>query len=188
MRHSRDNEFRNEPGPAGETTNPGFFEKILGLLGFEAEEIVEDNEIAATYEEPLKRDTRESRESRDRGKVVSLTNSYKSMKMIILEPTEFEEVQAIVDHLKNKQTVILNLEETDKVIARRIADFLGGAVYALDGSVKKVSNSILLFAPAGVEVTLPLRPIVREEETERNAFSASLSSTLFKKERETRRD
>lgn len=188
MRHSRENEFRNESGPAGGTANPGFFEKVLGLLGFEAEEIIEENEIAATYEEPLKRDSREPRESKDRGKVVSLANPHKSMKMIILEATEFEEVQTIVDHLKNKQTVILNLEETDKVVARRIADFLGGAVYALDGSVKKVSNSILLLAPAGIEVTLPLRPIVRDEEMERSNFPTSLSSTLFKKDRETRRD
>ncbi len=184
----RDKEFRNESDATGETASPGFFEKILGLLGFEAEEIVEDNELAATYEEPIKRDIREPREARERGKVVSLANPNKSMKMIILEPLEFEEVQTIVDHLKNKQTVILNLEETDKSVARRIADFLGGAVYALDGSVKKVSNSILLLAPAGVEVTLPLRPIVREEETDRSNFPASLSSTLFKKERESRRD
>jgi cell division inhibitor SepF len=110
------------------------------------------------------------------------------MKMVIVEPTGFEEVQMIVDHLKNKQTVILNLEDTDKSIARRIADFLGGAIYALDGSMQKVSGSILLFTPPNVEVALPLKPIAREDEPERNGVPSQLSAALFRKDRDTRRD
>jgi cell division inhibitor SepF len=187
MRHQWDGDSKEEIGQPVSASHPGFFEKVLNLFGFEAEEVVEETELAAASEEPLRRETKENRETRERAKVVSLANANKSMKMIIVEPCGFEEVQMIVDHLKNKQTVILNLEETDKSIARRIADFLGGAIYALDGSMQKVSGSILLFTPTNVEVALPIKPIVKEEEPERSV-SASISASLFRKDRDTRRD
>lgn len=185
MRHQWDGDTKEETGQTISSNHPGFFEKVLNLFGFEAEEVVEETELAAANEEPLKRETRETRE---RAKVVSLANANKSMKMVIVEPSGFEEVQIIVDHLKNKQTVILNLEETDKSIARRIADFLGGAIYALDGSMQKVSGSILLFTPTNVEVALPLKPVERDEGPERGGIPASLSASLFRKDRDTRRD
>lgn len=173
------------------SSNQGLFEKILNLFGFEAEEVVDDSEVAATsavYDEPVRKGNRE----RDRGKLVSLANANKSAKMVIIEPSGFEEVQMIVDHLKNRQTVILNLEETDKAVARRIADFIGGAIYALDGSMQKVSGSIFLFTPANVEVSIPIRTMIKEKEKEsdRNNIPASLSSTLFRNdhERDNRRD
>ncbi|HYH03181.1 MAG TPA: cell division protein SepF, partial [Bacillota bacterium] len=85
-----------------------------------------------------------------------------------------------------RQTVILNLEETDKVTARRIADFLGGAIYALDGAMQKVSGSIFLFTPANVEVTIPIRTVLKDKdkEGERGSIPSTLSSTLFRNERE----
>lgn len=183
MRHQWD-DTKEETGQPVSTSHPGFFEKVLNLFGFEAEEVVEETELAAASEEPVKR---ESKETRERAKLVSLANANKSMKMIIVEPMGFEEVQMIVDHLKNKQTVILNLEETEKSIARRIADFLGGAIYALDGSMQKVSGSILLFTPTNVEVTLPIKPVQRDEESERSGIPASLSATLLRN-RDTRRN
>jgi len=183
MRRQWDNDLTNEYRKSGQPSSHGFFEKVLGIFGFEAEDVIEE-ESAAGLEEYGKK------EPRERGKLLSLANAGKAVKMIIIEPSGFDEVQTIVDHLKNKQTVILNLEETDKVIARRIADFIGGAIYALDGSMQKVSGAIFLFTPANVEVTLPPRTGFneKERETERTNLSASLSSSLFRNDRDLRRD
>ena len=60
--------------------------------------------------------------------------------------------------------MIINLEETEKVLARRIADFMGGAIYALEGSMQRVSGSIFLFTPQHIEVTVPLKSEWRDKE------------------------
>ncbi|HEY8464520.1 MAG TPA: cell division protein SepF [Bacillota bacterium] len=174
----------------------GWFEKFLNLFGFEAEEVVEEDDPGGGFEELSRKDRsyrqrdlkeqREREKEKEHSKLVTIANSNKAVKMIIIEPQNFEEVQTIVDHLKNKQTVILNLEETDKTTARRIADFLGGAIYALDGTMQKISGSIFLFTPANIEVTIPLRTVLKEREKEgdRGLSQSSLSSTLFRNERD----
>jgi cell division inhibitor SepF len=154
----------------------GVFEKFLNIFGFEAEEITEEEEAAS--QEGYNKDPR------DRGKLVNLNHSNKTIKMVVVEPESFEEVQAIVDHLKNKRAVILNLEETEKVTARRVADFLSGAIYALDGTMQRVSGSIFLFTPAHIEVSMPLRTELREKEKDRNINNPNLTSTLFRNDRE----
>ena len=155
----------------------GVFEKFLNIFGFEAEDITEEEEAAS-------QDGSYRKDPRDRGKLVNLNQSNKSIKMVVVEPESFEEVQAIVDHLKNKRAVILNLEETEKTTARRVADFLGGAIYALDGTMQRVSGSIFLFTPAHIEVTMPLRTELRDKDKERNATNPNLSTNFFRNERE----
>ncbi|NLW55671.1 MAG: cell division protein SepF [Firmicutes bacterium] len=123
-------------------------ERFMNLFGFESvEEEVEAVQLVETVARPEK----------GRGKVVSLAGQNKVTRLVVYEPTSFDDVQSIVNQLKNKRPVILNLEETEKGIARRITDFVGGAVYAIDGAVQKVSPSIVLFTPPNVEVTFPLR-------------------------------
>jgi cell division inhibitor SepF len=134
----------------------GFLEKMMNLLGIESEEVVE--EVYPVDEEPALVPT-----GKDRSKVIPLQTGQKSVRLVVLEPRGFDEVQTIVDHLKNRRPVILNMEELDKVMARRIADFVGGAVYALDGAMQKVSAAILLFTPPHVEVTIPAPLELKEE-------------------------
>jgi cell division inhibitor SepF len=193
------NHSENE-AEANSSQKSGMFEKFLNLFGFEAEEVTEETESDGRTEEPAPRRERTNRDheprdrekdrekERERGKLVTLANSNKAVKMIIIEPTNFEEVQNIVDDLKNRQTVILNLEDTDKITARRIADFLSGAIYALDGAMQKVSGSIFLFTPANIEVSIPIRTMLKEKdkekELERNQMPSSLSSALFRNDRE----
>ena len=159
-----------------EGQNRGMFEKFLNLFGFEAEEIIDDEEAASqeSYYNPS---------SRERGKLVKLNNNSKPVKMIIIEPESFEEVQAIVDHLKSRRVVIINLEETEKGVARRIADFVGGAIYALDGSMQRINGSIFLFTPANIEVAIPLRADFREREKERE-ITPQNTSAFFRSDRE----
>ncbi len=129
----------------------GFLERVMNLLGIETEEVVDE----VYLDEPA--DLKPVKSGKDRGKVVSLPHPDKNKKLVVFEPLSFDDVQTIVNHLKTGRPVILNMEETDKGLARRITDFVGGAVFALDGTVQKVSGSIMLFAPANVEVALPAR-------------------------------
>ena len=71
-----------------------------------------------------------------------------------------EELDEICSFLKERKSVIVNLEYVNKEVARRIVDFISGGVYALDGYIQKVSNSIFLVAPSNYEIT---NEMAREE-------------------------
>ncbi len=75
------------------------------------------------------------------------------MKVVIYEPSNFEETPSIVDSLKNRKPVIINLENINPELARKIFDFLNGAIYALDGNIQKVSAGIFILAPNNVDIT-----------------------------------
>lgn len=83
-----------------------------------------------------------------------------AIKMVISQPTTFEQSDEICSFLKEKKSVIVNLEYVNKDVARRIVDFISGGVYALDGYIQKVSNSIFLVAPSNYEIT---NDMAREE-------------------------
>ena len=74
------------------------------------------------------------------------------MKMFIVEPENFDQVREIADLLREKKGVIVNLEEVEYEDARKIIDFLSGNIYALGGTVHKISSGIILFAPDTLEV------------------------------------
>ena len=77
----------------------------------------------------------------------------RQMKVIIIEPTSFDDVQQIADHIKAHKPVVLNFENTDDETAKRIIDFVSGTTYALAGDLKKVGASIFLCAPNNVNVS-----------------------------------
>lgn len=92
-------------------------------------------------------------------KVVRMQNNTairpQQMKLLVIEPKDLNECPKIVDNLRNKKPVIVNLERLDNDTARRIFDFLSGAVYSIDGSMSKVANNnIFVIAPDNVEVQL----------------------------------
>lgn len=75
------------------------------------------------------------------------------VRVIISQPNSFEQSEEICEHLKEKKSIIVNLEYVNKDVARRIIDFISGAVYSLDGNIQKISNSIFLVAPYNYEIT-----------------------------------
>ena len=84
---------------------------------------------------------------KNNNKVVAMPQSQtNAIKMVISQPTTFEQSDEICSFLKEKKSVIINLEYVNKDIARRIVDVVSGAVHALDGNLQKVSNSIFLVA------------------------------------------
>lgn len=75
------------------------------------------------------------------------------MKLLVIEPKSFDECSSIVDNLKGRKPLVINLEKLETEIAKRIFDFVSGATYALDGSIQKVANNIFVFAPENVDIT-----------------------------------
>ena len=73
-------------------------------------------------------------------------------KMILLEPRAYSEAQQIVDHLKNRNIVVVNLKRVTSDQAKRIVDFLSGTIYAIGGDLQKIGGGIFLCTPNNVNV------------------------------------
>ena len=137
--------------------------KVWDLFGMDQAEPEEyDDENVYEYE-----DEEEEAEVEDRklfgrkNKVVPMQQAQgNSIKMVISQPTTFEQSDEICSFIKEKKSVIVNLEYVNKDVARRIVDFISGGVYALDGYIQKISNSIFLVAPSNYEIT---NEMAREE-------------------------
>lgn len=83
--------------------------------------------------------------------VVSLPTAA-SMKMIVYHPISYEDTQNIIDNLKSRKPVIVNMEELEIDCAQRILDFMAGAIYALNGSIYKISRGIFVVAPTNYDI------------------------------------
>ena len=95
------------------------------------------------------------------GQVVSTSNK---VQLILVRPESFNDAPTIAANMRAKKAVVLNLEGVEKNLARRIVDFLSGCGYALDGSVKKVSQSTYVFCPHNMEVLGDLKNLQGEVE------------------------
>ena len=86
-----------------------------------------------------------------RGKVVNI-HATTQLKVVLVKPERFENASEIADHLKEKRTVVINLESTNKDIARRLIDFLSGVAYAGEGKIKKVAANTYIITPYHVDI------------------------------------
>ncbi len=129
-------------------------EKVWGLFGMEPAED-RDEEIEEVDTEEVENDEEEQEDKRLWGrknsKVVAMPQ-VQQVKMVISQPTTFDQAATICDLLKQKKSVIVNLEYVNKDVARRIIDVVSGAVHALDGHMQKISNSIVLIAPFNYDI------------------------------------
>ena len=80
-------------------------------------------------------------------------NTTAQLSVVLVKPEKFENAAEVADHLRDRRTVVLNLEETNKDTARRLVDFLSGVTYALDGKIKKVAASTYIITPFNVEIS-----------------------------------
>ena len=104
--------------------------------------------VSAAKEPARDRDIDRDRRS---NKVVNI-HTTTQLQVVLVSPTRFENASEIADHLRDKRTVVLNLEQTDKNIARRLIDFLSGVAYANEGTIKKVALSTYIITPYNVEI------------------------------------
>ena len=95
------------------------------------------------------------------GQVVSTSNK---VQLVLVRPESFNDAPTIAANMRAKKAVVLNLEGVEKGLARRIVDFLSGCGYALDGTVKKVSQSTYVFCPHNMEVLGDLKNLQGEVE------------------------
>ena len=129
-----------------------FMEKVWGGLG-----LLEPAEVDA--EQELEQEQRhkfgegESSKGKKSSNIVNLPTAQKQMKVMVVEPFSFDDAQHIADHLKNRKPVVVNFENCDKEVAKRMIDFISGTTYALGGSIQKIGNNIFLCAPNNVDVT-----------------------------------
>ena len=98
------------------------------------------------------------------GQVLKMTSGPKQ-EVVLFRPTSFNETSKAADHLKNNKAVVLNLEDVDKAMSRRVVDILSGAVYALEGDVTKIAKSAYLFYPKNMDVSGTLESIAEEIES-----------------------
>lgn len=133
----------------------------LGLLNGEKEQDLENEDIYEFEEEEKAEEEVEERGlfGTRKNKIVNMPQ-VQSVKMVITQPTSFEQSEEICNYLKDRKSIIVNLEYVNKDVARRIIDFLSGAVHALNGHIQKVSNSIFLIAPVNYDIESDL---AREE-------------------------
>ena len=80
-------------------------------------------------------------------------HSNAQMNVVLFNPKNFDETTNIVDTLKNRKPVVMNISELDKDLGRKIFDFCSGALYALDGHIQQVAKGIFILAPQNVDIT-----------------------------------
>lgn len=115
----------------------GFFHKVWSFLGME-------EEAEEEYWEP--------QGQTHRSNVIHLPSA-RPVKVFLFHPLEYADVQKVAEALRNRCPVVLNLENTPRTEAQRIIDFLGGTVYALEGRIVKVTQTVFVLAPHGIELT-----------------------------------
>jgi len=115
----------------------------------------DEDEEFDDFEEPPRRepafDDRKTRVEDRRNKVVNI-HATTQLKVVLVKPERFENASEIADNLKDKRTVVLNLESTNKDVARRLIDFLSGVAYAGEGKIKKVAANTYLITPYSVDI------------------------------------
>lgn len=138
------------------------FDKVIGIMGFSDGELEDDDYLEEEEKEESPREEARATSSRKGAQVVSI-HTQKQIKVVVIEPATFEESQNIADQLKNRRTVIVNLENTERNLAKRIVDFVSGATYALGGNMQKVGNGIFLFVPNNVDISGEMKDDLKEK-------------------------
>lgn len=114
----------------------------------------DEDEEFEDFEETPRKDAFEERRSKvddRRNKVVNI-HATTQLKVVLVKPERFENASEIADQLKDKRTVVLNLESTNKDVARRLIDFLSGVAYAGEGKIKKVAANTYIITPYHVDI------------------------------------
>ena len=112
----------------------------------------DEDEEYEEFEEPSRQPAFERPKLEDRRNKVVNIHATTQLKVVLVKPERFENASEIADHLKDKRTVVLNLESTNKDIARRLIDFLSGVAYAGEGKIKKVAANTYIITPYSVDI------------------------------------
>ncbi len=131
------------------------------------------NQDSEEYTEPTEAPTEAPEEETQppADNVVTFKNKTKAgnqLKVMVIEPTSFDDAQQVADHIRNHKPVVVNFENTNGDIAKRIIDFISGTTYALSGDIKKVGKNVFMCAPDNVSVNFA------EDMTKQNSNKSSM--------------
>lgn len=138
-------------------SNSGIIGKLKYLTGLEDEYVEEVEEIEEEeVEVPVKTGISKN------NKVLNIhTHTNNNVKLVVYVPDKYDEVTKLVNDLKARKLVVLNLEHTPKEIKRKVFDFVNGAIYALEGNIQKISKDVFVVAPNNVEINANLKEELR---------------------------
>ncbi len=155
----------------------GLFDKIKNGINPEADQNYDDQDL---YTQQIQNDFQESQMYGNQGQSAAqyaqdpyqqplqddgMQVSGSSIELKVVKPERFDNVLQIANHLLNRRTVVLNLEDTNKETARRLLDFLSGVAYSINGNLKRVANNTYVITPCNVEVSDgPLRDKRQQED------------------------
>jgi len=159
--------------------------KMIGIEDLDDDDMITEEEVSAAKERIAGGEGRTSfaepagpRKSLMAGtakpadKRFSVTST-SAFRLVLIEPKSFEECPKLVDCLKGRKPVIINLEKLETEVARKIFDFMSGATYALAGNVQKVANNIFIFAPENVD-------IAATQPAEKSGFASEESGSMWR--------
>ncbi len=129
----------------------GIFSKAKRFMGFDDYESYDEYEEYEDYDEVLEEPTVNSNTNLKKSNIVNI-HTASNMKLVVHEPLNYEDAPQIVDDLKSRKTVVVNLEQLEPVIKRKIFDFINGGLYSLEGNIQKVTTDIFILAPKNVEI------------------------------------
>ncbi|MEG2377497.1 MAG: cell division protein SepF [Clostridia bacterium] len=130
----------------------GFMDEFKKWAHLDIDDEDEDDEFEDFV--PAKKNERHTEEEVEtkRGNKVVNIHTTTQLQVVLVKPERYESSPDIADHLKERRTVVLNLESANKDTARRILDFLSGVAYANDGQFKRVANSTYIITPYNVDL------------------------------------
>ena len=131
-----------------------------------------EDEVDGYDEEPISRRSdfgtapaADNKSGKFTGPVMNINSKSSKQEVVLFRPTTFSDSTKAADDLRSRKAVIVNMENVDRAMARRVVDFLSGCAYALDGKVKKVAQSTYLFCPHNMEVIGDLESLQAETES-----------------------
>ena len=146
----------------------GIMEKVVSVLGFvdreeeEVEETVEEKPVQKAAPVALRQESKPAVRPNNvvafhGGREAANHQDNTNARVVLVEPVRFEESQGIADNLLEQRAVVINIESCDTDVAAKIIDFVGGVVYAIDGTIQKVSQGIILAAPHNIDIASELK-------------------------------
>lgn len=138
------------------------FNKMMGAIG-----LIDDEDETVDYEDQDNEDEYEYDEpeipnsNMRKNKIVSIKNN-SAPKVILKKPSEFQDILELVDAVKSKKIVVINIVDIEQRLAQRMIDYLVGACYALDASFQEIAKSIYLVAPENVTITNELKQVLNK--------------------------
>jgi cell division inhibitor SepF len=123
-------------------------EKFKNIIGMRDEDFDDDMELITTRDNVT---SYQSLANTKANKVLNI-NTTTQLQVVLVKPDRYEDAGSIANHLNSKHTVVLNLEETNREVSRRLLDFLSGVAYANGGQIKRVANSTYIITPYNVDI------------------------------------